>query len=59
MTIETAQFLEAAAHYEPPKETRWMWCPNPRHGARTDFVRVDAVTWRCPDCGQVVIVRAG
>ena len=57
MTIETAQFLEAAAHYEPPKETRWMWCEC--HGQRTDFVRIDDTRWRCPDCGQVVIVRAG
>ena len=52
MSIETAQFLEAAAHYEPPKETRWMWCEC--HGQRTDFVRIDETRWRCPDCGRML-----
>lgn len=54
MTALAAEFLHAAATYEPPKETRWMWCQC--HGQRTDFVRVDETRWRCPDCGRAVTI---
>lgn len=60
MTLETAQFLSSAAGIPQERERLWMWCPNPYHGQRTDFIFVshdgDVTTWVCPDCGRVVEV---
>lgn len=59
MTLETAQFLSAAAGIPQERERLWVWCQC--HGTQTDYVLVSrdgtVTTWVCPDCGRVVEVE--